>query len=407
MKRIWLAFIMLFMFLPAATASDQIEKYTQAAEAQQSAQISWRLPGLGKLSGDMMLLPNGNLLLPLGNTMVSVDLQGKVLWEAKGASSGAMGQPVIAENDSIYTANASSVQEIKLNGTNAWSFSVYSGAKGTKSPLLASGLEEILYLPLPNALYAVNLSGHYIWMLSPWDSSEAYNTKMLITREFLACTADKQAFYVVYGEKKGGYRLAAINKQGKFLWTYWLGDITEANIVTAEEGRVIVTANFKKSSSSSSTGGKTSGSTAEGSKKSAALKTGKVYSFRIEKGSSPEWQYTLNTTTDLSVPVLYENKILYLTGGNKLYALNPNNGSIIWEDPLLNLVSPPVVDPQTQRIYAGSSDGDLFAVNQSGRMVWDRTLDGAIDRVPLVGPDGFLYVFTQKGSLYKIRDNMK
>ncbi|MDD3364581.1 MAG: PQQ-binding-like beta-propeller repeat protein, partial [Syntrophomonas sp.] len=377
---------------------------TQAAEAQQSAQISWKLPGLGKLSGNMILAPNGKLLIPLGNKIVCVDLQGKVLWETKGSSSGAMGQPIIGENDSIYAANASSVQETKLNGTNAWSFSVYSGAKGSKAPLLASGLNNILYLPLPNALYAVNLSGHYVWMLSPWDSSEANNTKLTTTREFLACTADKQAFYVVYGEK-GSYRLAAISNQGKFLWTYWLGDITRANLLTAEDGRLIVTASFNKSSGS--TGRKTSGSTAGSTKKSAALKTGKVYSFRIENGSSPEWQYTLKTTTDLSMSVLYKNKILYLTGGNKLFALNAGNGSIIWEEPLLNLVSPPVVDPQTERIYAGSSDGALFAVNQTGRMDWNRTLDGSIDRAPLVGPDGFLYVFTQKGSLYKIRDNMK
>jgi len=406
LKRVWLAFIMLFMFLPTAVAADKLEEYTQAAEAEQSAQINWRLSGLGKLSGDMILAPNGKLLLPLGNTMVCVDLQGKVLWEAQGSSSGAMGQPVIGENDSIYAANASSVQETKLNGTNAWSFSVYSGAQGTKVPLLASGADEILYLPLPNALYAVNLSGHYMWMLSPWDSSEAYDTKQVTTREFMACAADKQAFYVVYGEKKGGYRLAAISKQGKFLWTYWLGDITRATLLPAEDGRIIVTASFKKSSSGSM-GGNTSGSTAGSTKKSAALKTEKVYSFRIENGSSPEWQYTLKTTTELSVPVLYKNKILYLTGGNSLYALNADNGSIIWEEPLLNLVSPPVVDPQTERIYAGSSDGDFFAVNQSGRMVWDRTLDGSIDRAPLVGSDGFLYVFTQKGSLYKIRDTMK
>ncbi|PKM76620.1 MAG: hypothetical protein CVU90_11755 [Firmicutes bacterium HGW-Firmicutes-15] len=392
MKRICLAFIIMFMFLPTAIAADKFEIYTQADEAQQLAQISWRLSGLGKLSGEMMLAPNGKLLLPLGNKMVCVDLQGKVLWETKGASSGAMGQPIIGENDSIYAANASSVQETKLNGTNAWSFSVYSGAKGSKVPLLASGLDEILYLPLPNALYAVNLSGHYVWMLSPWDSSEAYNTKLITTREFLACAADKQAFYVVYGEKKGGYRLAAISKQGKFLWTYWLGDITEASILPAEDGKIFAIVNFNKSSSRSG--------------QSTKLKTGKVYSFQIENGRSPKWQYTLNTTTELSAPVLY-NMILYLTGGNKLYALNADNGSIIWEDPLLNLVSPPVVDPQTERIYAGSSDGDLFAVNQSGRMVWDRTLDSAIDRAPLVGPDGFLYVFTQKGSLYKIRDTMK
>lgn len=393
MRSIWLAIIMLFMFIPTVAAADKLENYNQAAESEQSAQISWRLTGLGKLSGDMILAPNGNILLPLGNKIVCVDLNGKVLWESSASSSGTMGQPIIGGNNSIYSANASSVQEIKLNGTSVWNFSVYSGAKSAKVPLLAGGFDNRLYLPLPNAIYSVNLTGHYMWMLSTWDSSEAYMTKPITTREFLACTADKQAFYVVVGEKKAGYRLAAISTQGKFLWTYWLGDITKADLLLGENGEIFAVVCLNKSSS---------GSTATG----GALKTGKIYSFKDKNGSSPVWQQRLTTTTELSRLTQYEGKTLYLTGGSKIYALIADDGSIIWEEPLLNLVSPPAIDPKTERIYAGSSDGLLFAVDQSGRVVWERTLDGSINRAPLIGPDGFLYVFTEKGSLYKIRDKI-
>jgi len=393
LRSIWLAIIMLFMFIPTVAAADKLENYNQAAESGQLAQISWRLTGLGKLSGDMILAPNGNILLPLGNKIVCVDLNGKVLWESSASSSGTMGQPIIGGNNSIYSANASSVQEIKLNGMSAWNFSVYSGAKSAKVPLLAGGFDNRLYLPLPNAIYSVNLTGHYMWMLSTWDSSEAYMTKPITTREFLACTADKQAFYVVVGEKKAGYRLAAISTQGKFLWTYWLGDITKADLLLGENGEIFAVVALNKSSS---------GSTGTG----GALKTGKIYSFQNKNGSSPVWQQRLTTTTELSRLTQYKGKTLYLTGGSKIYALIADDGSIIWEEPLLNLVSPPALDPKTERIYAGSSDGLLFAVDQSGRMVWDRTLDGSINRAPLIGPDGFLYVFTEKGSLYKIRDKI-
>lgn len=402
MKRVCLTLIMLFMlftFLPVAAASSQpqLDKFNQTAELQQPAQISWRLSRLGKLSGDIIAGPNGTLLLPLGNSMACIDLQGNVLWETKGTSSGTLGQLVISGNNSIYAAYRSSIQEIKLNGTNGWNFSVYSESKGSTAPLLASGAnDDILYLPLQNALYALNPSGNLLWMLSPWYSSDADATKMITAVQFLACAADKQAFYVVDGGKKGGYQLAAVSKKGKPLWTYWLGDITQSKLLIAEDGRVIVTASSKKSPSG-----------AKGSKQSAKMYPQKVYSFRIENGSSPEWQYTLKTTTELSVPIIYKNKTIYLTGGNRLYALSADNGSIIWEEPLLNLVSPPAADPQTEHIYAGSSDGYLFAVNQSGHMVWQRTLDGSIDQAPLIGRDGFLYVFTQKGSLYKIKDNMK
>lgn len=384
---------MLFMFIPTVVAADKLENYNQAAESGQSAQISWRLSGLAKLSGDMILAPNGNILLPLGNKIVCVDLNGNVLWESSTSSSGTMGQPIIGGNNSIFSANASSVQEIKLNGTSAWNFSVYSGGKSTKVPWLAGGFDNRLYLPLPNAIYSINLTGHYMWMLSTWDSSEAYMTKPITTREIMACTADKQAFYVVSGEKKAGYRLAAISNQGEFLWTYWLGDITKAELLLGENGEILAVVSLNKSSS---------GSTGTG----GALKTGKLYSFQNKNGSSPVWQQTLKTTTELSRPIQNKGKTLYLTGGSKIYALNADDGSIIWEEPLLNLVSPPAIDSKKERIYAGSSDGLLFAVDQSGRMVWQRTLDGSINRAPLIGPDSFLYVFTEKGSLYKIRDKI-
>ena len=335
--------------------------------------------------------------------MVCVDLQGKILWENKLSSGGSMGQPLVGENDSIYAAGASSVQETRLNGNNTWTFSVYSGSKGAKTPLLGGGLDNLLYLPLSNGLYGVNLSGRYIWMLSPWDTSNSHATKQKTTYEFLACTADKQTFYIVYGEKKGGYRLAAIDKQGKFLWTYWLGDITQADLITGEDGEIFATVTFKKSNSSNRSGSQSTG----GSKKTGTILKGKIYSFTREKNTGPEWEYLIKESSELSVAVQYKSKTLYLTGGNSLYAINSDDGSLIWEEPLYELASPPAADPQTERIYAGGSEGDLYAVNQAGRMVWDRTLDSSIERAPLVGPDGFLYVFTEKGSLYKIYDNYK
>jgi outer membrane protein assembly factor BamB len=237
-----------------------------------------------------------------------------------------------------------------------------------------------------------------MWMLSSWDSSEAFMTKPDTIREILACAANKQALYLVYGEKKAGYRLAVISNQGKFLWTYWLGDISQAYLLPDDDGGIFATVSFNKNSSSNA--GKKAGTG------SSTLNTGKVYKFLIDNGIYPTWQQTLKTSSKLSAPVQYMGKVLYITGGNKLFALNVADGSIIWEEPLLNLVSPPSIDSHTERIYAGSSDGNLFAVDQSGHMVWNRTLDSSINHSPLIGSDGFLYVFTEKGSLYKIKDKI-
>jgi len=65
----------------------------------------------------------------------------------------------------------------------------------------------------------------------------------------------------------------------------------------------------------------------------------------------------------------------------------------------------PAIDEKSKRIYAGSSKGTLYAIGSNGRLDWSRELEGAIEQVPLLGPDGYIYVCTQKGNLYKIRDN--
>ena len=55
----------------------------------------------------------------------------------------------------------------------------------------------------------------------------------------------------------------------------------------------------------------------------------------------------------------------------------------------------------------GAVKEDLYALNPSGRMIWNRKLDGAIERAPLITPDGTIYLLTSKGSLFKLNDAYK
>ncbi|MDD3879494.1 MAG: PQQ-binding-like beta-propeller repeat protein [Syntrophomonas sp.] len=388
---LFMIFFLLLAYSSSSEAASKLEQFPAAKEAGQPGQLLWKLSGLGKLSTDIVFAPNGNLLFPSNNKLICINPEGKLIWEMQGKGKGSLGSPVLTEDGAIFFAGGSVIQEGKLNGALGWDFSVYGEGKGQKTPLLAHGPGNILYLPLSDALYAVDTVGHYVWMLSPWESSDGRTSKLINPRTFLACTADEQAFYLVFGDKAGNYKLAAINAKGEYLWKYWLGDISSAYLLTDNEGKLYASVNFKKGSRGN---------------KGSKLNQGKVYCFKNSSGNSPLWSSSFSVANQITAPVLGNSKTLYFTGGNKLYALDTEKGKVLWDTPLLKLVSTPAVSPNGY-IYGGSSDGYFFAVKPSGRLAWFRQLDGAVERAPLVGTDNFIYVHTGKGNLYKIKDNFK
>ncbi len=390
MKRIWLiALAFLFVFPSLVQAAPKLESYTSVSETRQKAQIVWRLSGLGKPSEQLLMLPDNRLLIITGNKMLCVNQQGKLLWEAK-AGSGKMANPVLAANGSIFTAGKGMVTETKINGVKGWDFTVLPGGKD-KEPQMAGGLNNIIYLPLPSALYALDTEGHAVWTFSSWDNSDRFTVKTPAKRTFIACAADEQAFYAIYSDEKSEYKLIAIDSKGKHLWTYWLGDVLAAHILPGGNDKLYVTATLKSSQR-------------QGKSASGKLNQGRIYCFAVSKGKSPLWQYDVRIEDNLTAPVLAGN-LFYTSGGSTLYALDAGTGSLKSENRLLDLGSPPAVDTAKSRIYAGSSKGVFYAVNSSGRLDWSRELEGAIEQAPLLSPDGFIYVCTQKGNLYKIRDN--
>ncbi|MGS0765321.1 outer membrane protein assembly factor BamB family protein [Syntrophomonas curvata] len=392
MKRILLvALAILFVFPSLAQAAPKLESYANASETRQKAQIIWKLSGLGKPSEQLLMLPDGRLLILTGNKMLCVNQQGQLLWEAK-AGSGKMGNPVLADNGSIFTAGKGMIAETKINGANGWSFAVLPGGKD-KEPQMAGGSNNIIYLPLPYALYALDTEGHAVWAFSPWDNSDRFTVKTPAKRTFMTCAADERAFYAVYADEKGNYKLIAVDSKGRHLWTYWLGDVLDAHILPGGNDKVYVTATLKPPQRRG--GGKSA---------SGKLNQGRIYCFVASEGKNPLWQYNVKISDSLTAPVL-DGSLLYASGGSTLYAVDANTGNLVLENRLSNMVSPPAVDTVKARVYAGSSKGLLYAVNSSGRLDWSWELEGAIEQAPLLSSDGFIYVCTQKGNLYKIRDN--
>lgn len=391
MQRIILSVMILWLMAsPVLASTSKLEVYNSSSEAKHAVAWQWRL-SVGKSTEDMVLLPNGNLLITATSQQIVISPQGQLVWEYK-SSSGNLGRPVIDPYGSIYAASASSIQETLANGVRGWNFTIYPAVKSGKSPLLAQGPQKLLYLPLPNALYAVDTQGHYVWSIYSWDAGGSASITSSTKRNFMAGAGDEQAFYVVFGEK-ADYRLVAVDQQGKFLWSYWLGDITQAGLVTDGQGRLYTSVSYKKSSTKRTGAG------------TSKLLPGKLICFQYDS-NKPVWTVSLKIEKQFTTPVLYDG-ILYVNANSEIKAFRASDGVSVWENRLLELFSPVTVSPLTGRIYVGSSEGALYALKNTGRMIWNRKLDGAIERAPLITADGTIYVITAKGSLYKMVDQYK
>ena len=128
-----------------------------------------------------------------------------------------------------------------------------------------------------------------------------------------------------------------------------------------------------------------------------------VYSF-APNSSQPQWQTSIDENINFLGLSLATSGSLYLALAGKIYALDTKTGAIKWDVLFTDLTSPVAVDNQTGYIYAGCSDGRLIAVDPTGKLAWELSLDASISRTPLVGADGFLYVATDSGNLYKIQE---
>lgn len=351
--------------------------------AEGAPRVVWQVPRLGKPSAELQVGPNGLYYLPSGSKLAVVDDSGRKLWEAAGPAGGGAGRPLFDTHGSIFFPGSALIQEIKLNGSIGWNFTVYQGKSSTTAQLTA-GPGSLLYLPLPAALYAVDTVGHYKWTMLRWDTEDANRTQAVAKREILACAGNNQAVFVVYGEKKEGFSLAAVNGEGMILWRYWLGDIKTAGLVPGPDGRLYVTVNPTKVD---------------------RLNRGKVYAFDGDGEGSPRWSYSV-IHDDLTAPTLSEHGLLYFCAGEKLYALNRADGTEAWCEPLYKAISRPAVDDASGRIYLGTDDKRLLAVSPQGRLVWELALDDKASWQPLVGSGGYLYVVTDTGSLYKIKDEL-
>jgi outer membrane protein assembly factor BamB len=386
-----LSVLLLILQPPTAQAAPIFQEFdttTGLASASSQPQIIWELKGLGRLSADMQFAPNGQLLLPLAGQLEAVNTAPAsgdpgLQWNVRTAG-GSLGYPVCTANGSIYAPFSSSIQELEPDGASGWAFAAYPSTGGASDQWLGYGQGD-LFLPLASGLYILDADGHLI-SLAPWDSSELQATKLPLHYNFLAGAVTAPASgspvcYTVVSTDSDQYQMLAFDAEGNQLVDYGLSGLKQAYIAAGTDGTVFLatdpTINSKVSHDT-------------------------VCSF-APGSSQPQWQTPIDENIDFLGLSLTTEGSLYLALAGKIYAIDPKTGAIKWDVLFHDLTSPVAVDNATGYIYAGCSDDNLIAVDPTGKLSWELSLDASISRMPLVGPDGFLYVATDSGNLYKIR----
>lgn len=123
-------------------------------------------------------------------------------------------------------------------------------------------------------------------------------------------------------------------------------------------------------------------------------------------------------TVEGSITIATDGTLYFGRGDNKLYALNPSDGSLKWQFrtfpeglPELGgqVISSPILGPDGT-IYFGTVPqfdtgiAALFAVNPDGSEKWRYEVGGDIFASPALGPDGTIYIGDRNGTFHAVVD---
>ncbi|PVX25492.1 MAG: hypothetical protein CW716_07890 [Candidatus Bathyarchaeum sp.] len=116
------------------------------------------------------------------------------------------------------------------------------------------------------------------------------------------------------------------------------------------------------------------------------------------------WEHLLDGATEASAAFAYNT--VYVPTGNRVYALEPENGTIEWSRPLdgeHSVSSPAVADG---KVYFGLDNSYVYAFDAfTGDPIWTYKTEGTVESSPAIS-DGLLFVGSNDGNLYAIGTNL-
>jgi len=204
----------------------------------------------------------------------------------------------------------------------------------------------------------------------------------------------------------GSGTLKALNSNGTLKWSFSIGGgATRSTPAIADDGTVYigstagrvyaVNANGTQKWYYSAGSGEISGSPAIGSDGVVYIGSRNGNLYAINPNGTLKWSRSVGAV-HMGSPCVGSDGVVYIGGGFNLNAVNPN-GTVKWVYATgYTIQSSPALSPDGSRVYVGSCDAYLHAVNTAdGTMAWQVAvplISASTSSSVAVSPSGMLYI---------------
>ena len=120
------------------------------------------------------------------------------------------------------------------------------------------------------------------------------------------------------------------------------------------------------------------------------------------------WEFETGDHVTSSPAIGSDGTVYAGTSDGKLYAINGKTGVKIWEFETGGWMSSSPAIGSDGTVYVGSMDNKLYAINgKTGAKLWDFETGGWVTSFPAIGSDGTVYVGSLDNKLYAIKTDSK
>jgi outer membrane protein assembly factor BamB len=139
-----------------------------------------------------------------------------------------------------------------------------------------------------------------------------------------------------------------------------------------------------------------------------ATSEGNLTSF-TPANSTPRWTFTVpNHMSVLSSPTFFQGQAIFGAANGIVYSISQSNGQQTWQYPqtgaLGAIESSAVVTKGNSRIYLGSADGYVYALDTNGNLIAKRYTGTPVNGSAGVAADGSVWIASTSGTVYRFKD---
>jgi outer membrane protein assembly factor BamB len=135
---------------------------------------------------------------------------------------------------------------------------------------------------------------------------------------------------------------------------------------------------------------------------------GSIASF-APGSSSPRWTYNLPSHIGISgSPAFFNGLAIFGDATGVIRAISQSNGQQSWQYPQAGTVgaisSSAAITKGNSRVYIGSADWNVYALDMSGNLIAKRSTGGQVNSSPAIGPDGSVWAASESGQVFRFKD---